>query len=295
MDLAELQFTRAVKDTRHQILDTVWYQVATVFVAAIAGVLVAFNVPVIATPRTQSMWGVIGAVGSAIVLWVIIFCVNFIRAPYKQRNDARIVLVKMLEEKIDSKTLIVPNETSSVSIKISNTGKQPLKCSARLISLKYINELQNQELIDVFDIPWSVVDVKNGELNWKVIPAHEPDFLKLITIDGRTIDKNPNTSGIQREEKFGIGIKLKLWRILSTPALIIVDPETTLEFGIKIFAHNLYSQSIIKTLKLQIHSDKEEKGNPKPSTNPYWDNEIIEYDEKDDINTEIKEVKNARP
>lgn len=86
MDLAESVWCRAIKDTRHQILDTVWYQVLTVFVAAIGGILVAFTVPAIATPRAQAIWGVIGALGTAILLWLIILGVNWFRAPYKQRE-----------------------------------------------------------------------------------------------------------------------------------------------------------------------------------------------------------------
>jgi hypothetical protein len=69
------------------MLDTVRYQVLAVLIAVIGGLVIAFATPANVDPRTQAIWGVVGALSSAIVLVLVIFLWNLFRAPYRQRNE----------------------------------------------------------------------------------------------------------------------------------------------------------------------------------------------------------------
>ena len=48
---------------------------------------IAFATPANVDPRTQAIWGILGALSFGIALVIVIFCWNLFRAPYRQRNE----------------------------------------------------------------------------------------------------------------------------------------------------------------------------------------------------------------
>ena len=95
----ESVWRKAAKDTRREMLDTVRYQVLALIVAAIGGLIVAFATPANVSPQKQGIWGVIGALGSTIILIFGMLLWNLFRAPYRQRNELRSELLNVKDGK----------------------------------------------------------------------------------------------------------------------------------------------------------------------------------------------------
>ncbi len=85
----ESAWQRATKGTRHAIVDTLRYQVAALIISAVGGIIVAYAIPSTATLQQQEVWGVVGALGTALALMLMTLLWNLFRAPYKQRDEAQ--------------------------------------------------------------------------------------------------------------------------------------------------------------------------------------------------------------
>lgn len=74
------------------------YQWSSVVIAAIAGLLVAFNQPDGASTKAQGIYGVAGALGAAFALGLVMLTWNLLRAPYRQRDEVLKQLAKVEEQ-----------------------------------------------------------------------------------------------------------------------------------------------------------------------------------------------------
>lgn len=143
----ESTWKRAARDTRRDMLDTVKYQVLAVLIAAIGGLVIAFATPANVTPRTQTIWGIVGALGSAVALVMVIFVWNLFRAPYRQRNEATQTLTVLDQEikRLTERRLLVSLAESRydylgdqwVRLRVENPTAIPIPdCYGKLISYR---------------------------------------------------------------------------------------------------------------------------------------------------------------
>lgn len=240
----------------------VWFGVCALLGSTIGGTIGKLLTP---DKPTSSDWVwilylVLGVVGGFIVTLLVIYLWNLLRAPYRQRNEARAKLAELLYRDVKLKLMLSQND-KDLSLQICNTGRQPVYCSAKMEYLKYIKSGKREDCIESnYDIPWRIPTHNDkGENNWKTIADGDKATLIIARADGA---KRFGDSG----ENEGAEISLRLITQHGEP--IIADFNTIIRFQVQVHACPAFAEPIRRTFKLKIVKNRTHQ------KDPYW--EIIE-------------------
>ena len=159
----ESTWAKAVKDTRHLMLDTLRYQVFTVVAAAAGGIIVAFAIPASVSPKMQGIWVIMGALGSALVLIIGVFFLNLFRAPYRQRNKLGIELLNLEADKPRSDMETIGQAMATIGRALVELGKHMSEANQSNTIIGSIRSIQPNISIRSIDKAVGITETVTGK------------------------------------------------------------------------------------------------------------------------------------